>query len=108
MKKNLIFIFAILVTILTIICIQQQNIEFDKKKWDKDIYNREKMIDDFLLHYDLKSMSYNEVVAILGTSGTVSGSHISYYIGKSYSGPVILSITFDENDMVKSFDKIVD
>lgn len=82
--------------------------KFTIERWSKDIYEREYMLNDLMKKYDIGEMSYDEIILLLGTNGVVPNSKIQYYIGKSYIGPILFSITFDEDDTVKSFGKIVD
>lgn len=113
MKKNkriLIMIFILLFNICIFAGCMQKNErkKFSSENWDTNIWGREKMIDSLSEMYDLYQMKYDDIVKILGTNGVIKDSRIIYYIGKSFAGPVLFNISFDENDYVCDFGIIVD
>lgn len=81
---------------------------FTVEKWNRDIYQRKILLDDLTKKYNINAMTYEEVVELLGVNGIVPNSRIQYFAGKSYAGPVLFSISFDENDRVKSYGIIID
>lgn len=108
MKKKIMILSIIAVmVVLTIIAIHAMNTltTFSIKRWDTNVYQREWMLSSFLEKYELVGMSSEEVTELLGTN-EFDGN--KYLIGKSYVGPMFFSITFDENDRVKSYGIIVD
>ena len=111
MKKKYVFlsIIIILIFVVSVIGVNIHNDKvFSQEKWNSNIWERNKMIDNLTQTYDLYQMSSNDIVDLLGTNGLVENSHFTYYVGKEYSGPVLFSITFDENDYVSGYGIIID
>ncbi len=82
--------------------------EFSVQKWDTDIWHRERMVKSLTEKYNLYGMTDEEIVKLLGKNGLVENSHYTYYVGKSYCGPVIFGISFDDNNKVEGYSVIVD
>ena len=82
--------------------------EFSVQEWDTDIWHRERMIKSLTEKYNLYGMTDEEIVKLLGKNGLVENSHYIYYVGKSYAGPVIFGISFDDNNKVEHYSVIVD
>ena len=107
-KKKIILLSTILaLVLLAVFVFLYTNMlkTFSIERWNENVYQRERMLDDFLEKYDLTGMSYDEVMSILGTN-EFDGN--KYLIGKSYVGPTFFSITFDDDNRVKSYGIIVD
>ena len=108
MKKVFLIIFIFLMILYLGYGYQKDRSEFSSEKWESDIWGREQMIEDLTRSYDLQNMNSEEILDLLGTNGMVFDSHYIYYIGKSFSGPVLFAISFDENDYVSSYGVIID
>ncbi len=80
---------------------------FSKGMWDNCVWLRQYMIDDLTEKYDLCGMSRAEIAELLGQNGLVDGSHEIYYVGKTWCGPVLFALSF-EDGRVKNFGIIVD
>ena len=101
-----------IVLLIMIVCILWCNYStyttFTQESWNENVFKREKMIDDLLEKYSLQEMDYAQITSLLGTNGIVPDSKIRYYVGKSYIGPVLFSISFDENNKVASYGIMID
>jgi hypothetical protein len=112
MKRQFIF----LPLTLTLFSCQTQQ-KFDKTKWAevadlKTFPNRKYMIDDLVNNYQLKGKKYSEIVKLLDKpqSKLDSTMEIYYDIDIAYGTDIdpiyskTLSITFDKDTVVKSFE----
>lgn len=87
---------------------RDNSIEFSPEQWAADIWKREKMLEDLIQTHHLEQMNDDQIIDLLGTNGIVEGSHITYYIGKTFSGPVLFNISFDKKGYVSTYGVIVD
>lgn len=110
MKRLIIALIVLLIIIiLVLICIREYHkTVFSIEEWEADIWGRYKMIDDLTQTNDLYGMSSAEILQLLGDNGLVEDSHYTYYVGKSFSGPILFNISFDTNDCVSDFGIIAD
>ena len=108
--------FIFLSLTLTLFSCQSQQ-KFDREKWAEiaDLMtfpNRKYMIDDLVKSYQLKGKKYSEIVELLDKpqSKLDSTMEIYYDIDVDYGFDIdpiyskILSITFDKDTLVKSFE----
>ena len=116
-KNKVIFICSLIIVLaicfLAFMCIYSHYKErrvFTVERWNTNIWEREYMFDDFLTKYELIGMSKNEVIELLGNEGMVgeAGADFTYYFGKAWSGPVLLTLYFDDMDFVTRYGIIVD
>lgn len=110
--KKYIFTFILFIVLIVssygFLHIKKNDKLFSTEKWDTEIWEREHMIKDLTENYNFYKMDFEQVLNLLGTNGVVEGSHITYYVGKTYSGPVLFSISFDDRNHVINYDIIID
>ncbi|MBQ2696389.1 MAG: hypothetical protein IJF61_03715 [Clostridia bacterium] len=110
MKKIIIgiILFIVIASFIVVVQVNKNQKTFSPEKWEIDIWEREKMLESLIDTYDLYQMNDKQIVNLLGTNGVVEGTNIVYYVGKTYSGPILFSISFDETGYVSRYGIIVD
>ena len=79
-------------------------IEFTSENWDKNIWQRDRMLDSLNSKYNLVSLNYDQIIELLGTNGVevLEKNQIKYYIGKGTMIVPSFSIKFDEDGRIIS------
>ncbi|WP_340024288.1 hypothetical protein MHI24_04050 [Paenibacillus sp. FSL K6-1096] len=103
MKK---IIFSVVMLLILCSCSQ-----FDPETWQKEPEKRQGMINSLTSKYELKGMTENEIIDLLGDPGeksTEPSPQYLYYIGSAGLGVkvTLLQLQFDENGKVETHDII--
>lgn len=77
---------------------------FTKEKWNTDAPEREHLLHSLLRKYDLKEMTRNDVISLLGTNEAyITSDKVEYIISYGVVDPILFCITFDENGYVSEY-----
>jgi len=77
-------------TFLLLSCDGNNQIKFDRRKWDKQedpvfpSSYRSKMLTDLTTNYNLKGMKYSELIKLLGLPNHIDSNSLSYQIKVDY------------------------
>lgn len=104
MKK---IIFSVALLLILSSCSSQ----FDQETWHEEPEKRQDMINSLTSNYELKGMTGNEIIDLLGEPAdkiTEPPQQFLYYIGNAGLGVkvTLLQLQFDENGKVETHDII--
>ncbi len=104
-KKYSLIVYAVYICVIIIIHITVFSYmsSFTPHKWDKYRYERHLMLDDFHEKYDLKTMTKDELISILGKPGAESEDEIEYTIMVNWLDAEILVFRFEDDRIVEEY-----